>query len=274
MPALINFAASHGRISHSRFREISAAVRSTWALLGLGSVDDSDLLATFSRGLRRQAPPVRHHVAEAPALRDLWLRVRDPLRSATVRDRAIFLSVVDGLLRASDAARLSIGSRADIGPHISFRIRGPKEQALLAQPAAMSPPVVFACTLPKELCSACALRAWLAVRPHTPGVSAVFVAARHGTALTADACSNAVTRILRAGGLTCSTHALRGLGASTAVDVGVDADVVRRHGRWRSVAMLNLNYRSTLVATANTAWQLGQGDPPEVAVAMGLRSVI
>lgn len=268
---LVNWIEDTRVSAHSSLRTAASAVFGFWESLGQPRARDDPLFLAYSAGFRRLAPAVRHKVDVDVSLREVLLRLRPVLPTCSPRDRALVLLMIDGFFRSSDLARALPPTRVSAESAL-LRIAGPKERALMGAPSALSNPVVIAASEPRDLCSLRALAAWLTARQP----SSRLFCQEDGSPLTPDAVRNAVARVLATAGLPISVHALRGLSASAAADVGVPLDLLRAHARWSNIRTHLQHYRCPVVVRRErplpAAASHGQWTSAHIAPA--LRSVL
>lgn len=277
--------------SHSSLRQHLAAVASVVNLSRHrtdGPIQDEVIVRNYMRAAKRVAPVPRRHVDRRAPLPAIWnalpraweamRRNRGGSESLLARAddalaQALVLVAIDGLARRSDLHRACMADVVHTGPlahsrwaRISFRVTDDKGSRLRGDPdGTRSGQIVFPCTEPTQLCSCCALRRWISVRPDVawsvpdanrvgrrvvvssgggvlPNDEPLFVlpASEPESAIevrcrraSADSLARKVRDVLRAAGFpNVPPHALRGISASTLLALGCPVDRVVAAGRW------------------------------------------
>lgn len=159
------------------------------------------------------------------------------------RNRLVALLTIDCLGRNSDMARLQledVNLHADDDMHLTLQFRGDKAHVAAGTPHGAHAVSHIFCTTPKALCTVCAMRRYLLLRPE--GGTFLFVqepvtTTAPPTGLKPATVAHILKRSLTEGGAAGATpHAIRGMGASALFAANWGEGDIRRAGRWASIA--------------------------------------
>lgn len=174
-------------------------------------------------------------------LHDLFVAKGRPRTFLDARDRLVTLLTIDLLGRNSDIARLrlrDINLHGDHDMHLTVQVRGDKSHVAAGVPHSAHAVSHIFCTTPAVLCTVCAMRRYLALRPR--GGTFLLIKAPDSTPTPTEIRAATVAHILKRSLVACGApnatpHAIRGMGASALFAACWDEGDIRRAGRWASI---------------------------------------
>ena len=195
-----------------------AAVVTT--LRALGVQLSGALARTVIEAGKRLKPSAPKYVdaCEVDAVLDYWGSQPRELTLNRIVDKAMSITMIAGILRSSDLARIHLPSLSVNSQRVSFSIRNPKNHRGLTQPV-----VLPACPQRPRICPT---RIWTAYMRHVQPTSAAFVSLS-GEPLSARRIAARIKAVMAEAGLDTEryqAHALRSAAVSKAVEAGVSRE--------------------------------------------------